>query len=97
MGHTDGVLFAVDNKDLVYIDLAVLKYIDDSIPNKLYWDDGIQITIDKNFIIDLFLALKIDFHPNHLRVMRDFPSNEVCFKKEKGCPGWFRMTIPKKD
>jgi len=96
MGNTDGVLHVTPENNMVYFDLAILKYIDDTPINKLYWDNDLQMTINKNFIIDLYLALKIEFHPGQLGLMRRYPSEEITFVKQNGRPGWFQMTMPTK-
>lgn len=95
MGHIDGVLFAVEENDNVFIDLSIIKYIDGNRISKLFWDNDIQMTVDKNFIIELFNELKVDMMPGQLRKMRNYPSRMVTFVKVNGRPGWFTMTIPK--
>ena len=96
MSASDGVMFVTPESEnnLVYMDYAILKEIDPEPLCPLYWGNDLQITLEKEFVIDLFLTLGIDFHPGHLRKFRYFPSKEITFVRENGCPGWFRMFEP---
>lgn len=87
-------MFIIPENNVVNLDLAVLKKLSPGNTCSLFWDDDISFTLEKEFVIGLFLSNKIDFAPGHLRKLRYFPSKEITFIKENGCPGWFRMYSP---
>ena len=96
MFGTDGSLCAFkEDNNLVHLDLAVLKQIDINPICDLYWNNDMEITLEKELVIDLYLTMGLDFAPGVMRRLRYFPTPEIRFVSLNGAPGWFRMYEPK--
>ena len=93
----DGVLVECPETNSIYLPLEMCRFIDETIPCGMYWDDNFETPpIPINFIIDGIYNNKLEFAPGHLRKLRKIKSKEIVLKRGKGIDynlgfGWFLM------
>lgn len=87
----DGVLYPRDKNGLIFIDLLILKILQ----NKkgicdLYWGSNFKFNINKNDLINLYNYNNIQFSFDHRNKLERYP-DEITLQKVTGAPGWFEI------